>query len=83
VEWVPPFTVRGSPITSYRIELLKDSNTTIRGENLAPNERKKIFFELEKVTSYELRMNAKNDMDAGAWEALPLTTKAICKYIIL
>ncbi|XP_031569846.1 myosin-binding protein C, slow-type-like [Actinia tenebrosa] len=77
VKWIPPLTDRGSPITSYRIELLHNGDT-IRGDILSSSEREKTFFQLEKVTSYRVRINAKNDMGNGTRETHAFETKATC-----
>ncbi|KAK3738525.1 hypothetical protein QZH41_012057, partial [Actinostola sp. cb2023] len=79
VDWMPPLSSRGRPVTSYRVELLQNGRV-VSGENLGISERSYMFFQLKKYASYELRMNCKNSQGKGAWETHAFSTPDICKW---
>lgn len=65
-------------MTSYRVELIK-GGWAIDGEDLGSSQRRHVFFELDKYTSYEVRINCENSEGKGAWEKRSFKTTDLCK----
>ena len=79
VEWTAPTNDGGTPVTAYRVVILKGS-TEIKNENLTdPGITSQSVGDLERDTEYNVEVFARNAVFEGAPGQKTIRTKAIGK----